>query len=85
MKLRITFCAAALVLSAGALAADQPNPAVAAARTACAADIQSMCSDKQGGQVFACLRQNNDKLSSDCKDAMAKLPARRPNPAPAPQ
>jgi hypothetical protein len=65
MKLRITSFAAALVLSASALAADQPpNPAVAAAREACAADIQSMCSDKQGGQVFACLRQSSDKLSA---------------------
>jgi hypothetical protein len=82
MKLRIAFCAVALVLSASAFAQQKGNPAAAAAREACAADIQSMCSDKKGGQVFACLRGNSDKLSAGCKDAMAKLP---PPAAPAPK
>ena len=87
MKLRITVCVAALVFSAGAMAQQKGNPAAAAARTACASEIQSMCSDKKGGQVFACLRDSKDKLSSDCKDALAKVPARPAGgaPAPAPQ
>jgi hypothetical protein len=81
MKTYIKFCAITLTLVSGLAAAQQaPNPAVAAARQACTSDIQKMCSDKQGRAVFACLRQNNDNLSADCKAAMAKLPARRPNP-----
>ena len=84
MKLRIAFCAVALVLSAGAFAQQKGNPAAAAARQACANDIQSMCADQKGGAVFACLRGNTDKLSAECKDALAKVPA-RPPAAPAPQ
>lgn len=41
---------------------------------ACATDIKANCADKQPGrEVFVCLRANADKLSSDCKDAMANL------------
>jgi hypothetical protein len=83
MKLRTVFVMAALA-SAGVLQAqDQSAPssdrraAVAAVRKACANDIQSLCADKQGRAVFACLRDNNDKVSADCKDAMAKMPRRR--------
>ncbi len=83
MKAHIRFLGMSLVLASGIAAAQQgPNPAVAAARQACTAEIQSLCSDKQGRQVFACLRANNDKLGADCKTAMSKLPARRPNPNP---
>ncbi len=85
MKAHTKFFAMTIVLASGMAAAQQaPNPAVAAARQACATEIQSMCSDKQGRQVFACLRDNNDKLGADCKTAMSKLPARRPNPNQAP-
>jgi hypothetical protein len=30
--------------------------------------------------MFMCLRANTDKLSADCKDALAKLPQRPPAP-----
>ncbi len=52
--------------------------AVQAVRQACDSDTKQYCADKQGREVFACLRQNSDKLSQGCKDAMAKLPQRRP-------
>jgi hypothetical protein len=93
MKLRITLGVVALAACASAVAQAPDRAALqAAARTACDAEIKSMCSDKQGGQVFACLRQNVDKASSDCKDALAKVPAGRrggagaaPAPAAPPQ
>ena len=59
-----------------------PSPEMRAAfqavRTACQNDSNQYCADKQGREQFQCLRANTDKLSSDCKDALAKLPARRP-------
>ncbi|HEY1900320.1 MAG TPA: hypothetical protein VGG49_11040 [Steroidobacteraceae bacterium] len=84
-----------LVLLAAAMAAPSvfaqappaPSPEMQAAREAmtkaCAGDVASMCSGKEGREMFACLRTNNDKLSPGCKDAMAKMPARRPAAPPA--
>ena len=64
-----------------------PSPEVQAARDAmrkaCADDMKNLCGDKQGREAFACMRQNNDKLSQGCKDAMAKLP-RPSGPPPSP-
>ncbi len=55
-----------------------PSPEMQAAREAvlkaCDADIKSTCSGKQGREMFQCLRENNDKLSAGCKDAMGKMP-----------
>jgi hypothetical protein len=75
-----------LIASAAAVAQapPAPSPEMQAAREAmlksCDADIKSTCSGKQGREMFACLRENNDKLSAGCKDAMAKMP--RPGGAP---
>ena len=75
--------------SAGVLQAqDQSAPpsdrraAVAAVKQACATDVQNLCADKQGRAVFACLQDNKDKVSADCKDAMAKMPHRHGGPPP---
>jgi Cysteine rich repeat len=59
--------------------------AIAAVRTACESDTKQYCADKQGREVFQCLRENSDKVSAGCKDALAKLPARRPPPPPSGQ
>ncbi len=72
-----------LLAGTAALAQDQAPPgnfraAIQAVRQACDSDTKQYCADKQGREVFACLRQNSDKLSQGCKDAMAKLPRRRP-------
>ena len=66
-------------LAAGALAhAQTPAPAPAPdapnARKACRADAMKLCSGKRGQEALACLRANSDKISPDCKDAIAKLP-----------
>ncbi len=62
-----------------------PSPEMQAARQAmlkaCDADIKSTCAGKEGREMGQCLRQNTDKLSAGCKDAMSKMP--RPQ-APAP-
>ncbi|HTY50530.1 MAG TPA: hypothetical protein VMB48_12650 [Steroidobacteraceae bacterium] len=62
-----------------------PSPEMQAAREAmrkaCADDMKNLCGDKQGREAFACMRENSDKLSQGCKDAMAKMP-RRPAPPP---
>ncbi len=93
MKLHsLASLAAAASLLAGfciSARAQAPSPdfraAVQAVRTACDSDTKTYCADKQGREVFACLRSNSDKVSQGCKDALAKLPQRRPPAAPPPQ
>jgi hypothetical protein len=58
------------------------NPAFAAVRAACQADGDKLCAGKQGRERFQCMRENSDKLSAECKDAMSKLPQRPPGAAP---
>jgi hypothetical protein len=82
MKLRTVFVMAALAGAGVLQAQDQSAPptdrraAMAAVRQACANDMQTLCAGKQGRGAFACLRDNKDKVSADCKDAMAKVPPR---------
>jgi multidrug efflux system membrane fusion protein len=58
------------------------SPEMAAARKAvmqaCAADAKTLCAGQEGREMFMCMRENADKLSQPCKDAMAKMPHRRP-------
>ena len=60
-----------------------------AMRKACAADIQTYCADteKGGGRPGQCLRQNFDKLSSDCQTQLKAMRSnwRRQNPPQQPQ
>ena len=92
MKLSIMVTLAALAVGGSALA-QQPapgggggqSPEVVAARqamrAACAADFKTLCDGKEGREAFMCLRQNADKASAGCKDAMSKMPARPQPPA----
>jgi len=90
MKLQILALVGALSL-AGAAAAQPPpggggqapSPEMQAARQAvreaCAADMQSLCAGKEGREAMMCLmRDNADKASQGCKDAMAKMRAAMP-------
>ncbi|TWB82711.1 cysteine rich repeat protein [Nitrospirillum amazonense] len=54
------------------------HPAARAAMKACQPDRQALCKDEQpgGGRILACLRAHEDKLSPDCKAALATLPAK---------
>ena len=69
----------AAVLSAGVVHAQPPAPspeqqaARENAKMACAADVESLCSGKQGREAMMCLRSNSDKVSQGCKDAMSKV------------
>jgi multidrug efflux system membrane fusion protein len=60
-----------------------PSPEMMAARQAmmqaCGGDMKKLCAGQEGREAFMCLRQNADKASGACKDAMAKMP-RRPQP-----
>ncbi len=86
MRLRslasLALCGSLLAVVSISARAQAPSPdfraAIQAVRQACDSDTKQYCADKQGREVFACLRQNSDKLSQGCKDAMAKLPQRRP-------
>lgn len=86
MKLRSLLLAVSLLSAAVAAQAQPPaaSPEQQAAREnakkACAADVQSLCSGKQGHEAMMCLRSNSDKVSQGCKDAMSKL--HRPGGAP---
>jgi hypothetical protein len=86
---RHTMLFAAALLAAAVAQAQPPAPtpeqqaARDAFRKACADDSKTLCGDKQGREMFACLRTNADKVSPGCKDAMSKLPQRPPSPPPA--
>ena len=41
---------------------------------ACKADAEHMCAGKTGQELQQCLKSNQQKLSSNCKDAISKLP-----------
>lgn len=80
MKLKIAIALGALSILGGAVAqAQQPEPspemqaARQAMREACAADFKTLCDGKTGREAFMCLRENAEKVSQPCKDAMAKM------------
>ena len=78
MKLTAIVIAASLLGAVAVQAQNAPSPEMQAAREAmqkaCAADQKSLCDGKQGREMFQCMRENTDKLSAGCKDAMAKMP-----------
>jgi hypothetical protein len=83
MKLQILAAIAALAV-AGAASAQQPaaSPEMQAAREAmqkaCAADMKTLCDGKEGREALMCIaRDNADKASQPCKDAIAKMRAAR--------
>ena len=68
---------------AGGGGAFTPTPEMMAARAAmmkaCGGDMKALCAGKEGREMFMCLRENTDKTSPSCQDAMSKM--RRPQPA----
>jgi len=91
MKLTVLLSLGALAVSGAAFAqapaggGQAPSPEMQAAReamrAACAADFKTLCDGKEGREAFMCLRENAEKASPACKDAMSKMPARRAPPA----
>ena len=85
MNLKIIVAVAALAVSGSAVAQNAPSPEMQAAREAmtkaCAADAKTLCDGKTGRELNMCLRENTDKASAPCKEAMSKMPAGPPRPA----
>jgi hypothetical protein len=83
MKLGALLMLAGLA-AAGSVPAQTPDggppadrqAARAAVMKSCDADIKSLCADKQGREMMACLRENTSKVSTGCSEALAKMPAR---------
>lgn len=89
MKLQIAITLAALAIGGSAFAQPPeggagPSPEMQAARQAmrqaCAADVKTLCDGKMGREAMMCLRENAEKTSAPCKDAMMKMPRRQPPP-----
>ncbi len=90
MKLQIAVMLAALAVGGAAFAQEPagggqaPSPEMQAARQAmrqaCAADMKTLCDGKMGREAMMCMRENADKISAPCKDAMSKMPRRQPPP-----
>jgi len=95
MKLRIALTLAALAAAGSAFAQQPPSgpggspptPEMQAARQAmrqaCAADVKTLCEGKEGREAMMCLRDNVEKVSAPCKDAMMKMRAARQAAPPA--
>ena len=90
MKLQIAATLAALAMAGSAFAQPPegrpaPSPEMQAARhamrEACAADMKTLCDGKMGREAMMCMRDNAEKTSQPCKDAMAKMMAARKPPA----
>ena len=41
---------------------------------ACKGDLEKLCPGKQGPDAVACLKSNENSLSSECKQAVSKMP-----------
>jgi hypothetical protein len=41
---------------------------------ACNGQVEKLCPDKQGPDAVACLKSKEDNLSSECKQAVSKVP-----------
>jgi len=73
MKLICVALMAACVVGGLAQAQERGHEDKAVAR-ACKADAEHMCTGKSGQAMTQCLQANKEKLSSNCKDAMSKVP-----------
>jgi hypothetical protein len=43
--------------------------------------MKTLCDGKERREAMMCLRDNAEKASPGCKDAMSKMPRRAPQPA----
>jgi len=69
MTTKLLAVAAALLIVGVAQAGEDREVA-----RACRADAEHMCNGKTGQELQQCLKSNQDKLSSNCKEAMSKVP-----------
>ena len=71
----LALAALPLLFATTAAAQGGPSPAQRQAAQACMPDIRSHCAnvERGGGRIIACLRANSEKLSPDCRQALAGL------------
>jgi hypothetical protein len=82
LLLLTTLAAAACVQAQTPPSDAQREAARGAIAKACSPDIKANCADKQPGrETMMCLRSNQDKLSGDCKDALATMRRNAPPPS----
>ncbi|MBW6400048.1 cysteine rich repeat-containing protein [Roseomonas sp. HJA6] len=62
-----------LFIASPASAQGAMSPAQRQAAQACMPDIRAYCSgvERGGGRIIACLRQNNERLSDNCRQALS--------------
>ena len=91
MKLTLAASLAAFAIAGAAFAqppagGPPPSPEMQAARQAmvqaCSVDMRTLCDGKTGREALMCLRDNAEKVSAPCKDAMMKMMAARQAAAP---
>ena len=76
MKLVYVTLIAACVVSGYAQADTRREDRIVARE--CKADAEHLCGGKTGEELRQCLKSNQEKLSSNCKDAVSKLPQPQP-------
>lgn len=67
------FCVAVtLALGDQPAAAQSAPPSFGQPRTACAADVRTLCPDVTpgGGRIMQCMKEKRDQLSEGCKSAL---------------
>ena len=84
MKISLLLCSVLALAAGTALAADQSDST--GSRNACKADVATLCPGIQPGghRVASCLKQNQDKVSPACKDALAQAQQRKAQSKPVP-
>lgn len=71
----LALAALPLLLATTAAAQGGASPAQRQAAQACRTDIRTHCAnvERGGGRIIACLRENSEKLSPDCRQALSAL------------
>ena len=75
---RALFAAALFATATGALAQAPTEAQKSAIRSACSADVRSLCAGVApgGGRIIQCISNNAASLSPACKDVLAPFAAR---------
>jgi hypothetical protein len=74
MKVTTLVLAAALVAGVCSQAEAQRREVNSQVAQACKAELQQLCQGQKGKEAEQCLKNNESKLSSDCKGAISKAP-----------
>jgi hypothetical protein len=69
----------------GSAASPERQAAHAAVLKACDSELRTLCAAQHGREQMMCLRNNSDKLSAGCKDALSRLHRREAPANPPPQ